>query len=157
MMYGYNGNAISNNDIDKEQHYIFSILASIYSVRIEYIKTIFKNTFNRTFSKKSINHLEPLTRDGDSISGDGIKYKIRITEHLNNLIIRDSTNAKLGLVVTSNVGSIQNFSILNSGEETRDYPSGAILSHKGTVLHGSQSDNLDKRPKIKIYYTDPDE
>ena len=60
MMYGYNGNAISNNDIDKEQHYIFSILASIYSVRIEYIKTIFKNTFFRKFSKKSINHLEPL-------------------------------------------------------------------------------------------------
>ena len=115
-----------------------------------------QSTSETTINAK-INHLEPLTRDGDSISGDGIKYKIRITEHLNNLIIRDSTNAKLALVVTSNVGSIQNFSILNSGEETRDYPSGAILSHKGTVLHGSQSDDLDKRPRIKIYYTDPDE
>jgi|TARA_B110000503_G_scaffold15854_2_gene22403 hypothetical protein len=104
-----------------------------------------------------INHLEPLTRDGDSITGDGIKYKIRITEHLNNLIIRDSTNAKLGLVVTSNVGSIDNFSILNSGEEDIDFPSGAILSHKGTILHGSQSLDVDKRPRIKIYYTDPNE
>ena len=112
---------------------------------------------SETTINAKINHLEPLTRDGDSISGDGIKYKIRITEHLNNLIVRDSTNAKLALVVTSNVGSIQNFSILNSGEETRDYPSGAILSHKGTVLHGSQSDDMDKRPRIKIYYTDPDE
>ena len=104
-----------------------------------------------------VNHLEPLTRDGDSITGEGVKYKIRITEHLNNLILRDSTNAKLALVVTSNVGSIDNFSILNSGEEERDFPSGAILTPKGTVLHGSQSEDLDKRPRIKIYYTDPNE
>jgi hypothetical protein len=104
-----------------------------------------------------INHLEPLTRDGDSITGEGVKYKIRITEHLNNLILRDSTNAKLALVVTSNVGSIDNFSILNSGEEERDFPSGAILTPKGTLLHGSQSEDLDKRPRIKIYYTDPNE
>ena len=104
-----------------------------------------------------INHLEPLTRDGDSITGEGVKYKIRITEHLNNLILRDSTNAKLALVVTSNVGSIDNFSILNSGEEERDFPSGAILTPKGTVLHGTQSEDLDKRPRIKIYYTDPNE
>jgi hypothetical protein len=104
-----------------------------------------------------INHLEPLTRDGDSITGEGVKYKIRITEHLNNLILRDSTNAKLALVVTANVGSIDNFSILNSGEENRDFPSGAILTPNGTVLHGSQSENIDKRPRIKIYYTDPDD
>ena len=104
-----------------------------------------------------INHLEPLTRDGDSITGEGVKYKIRITEHLNNLILRDSTNARLALAVTSNVGSIDNFSILNSGEEDHDFPSGAILTPKGTVLHGSQSEDIDKRPRIKIYYTDPDE
>ena len=104
-----------------------------------------------------INHLEPLTRDGDSVTGDGIKYKIRITEHLNNLILRDSTNAKLALTVTSNVGSIENFSILNSSDENLDFPSGAILSHKGTVLHGSQSEDINKRPRIKIYYTDPNE
>ena len=104
-----------------------------------------------------INHLEPLIREGDSVTGEGVKYKIRITEHLNNLILRDSTNAKLALVVTSNVGSIDNFSILNSGEDGRDLPSGAILTPKGTVLHGSQSEDVNKRPRIKIYYTDPDE
>jgi hypothetical protein len=104
-----------------------------------------------------INHLEPLIREGDSVTGEGVKYKIRITEHLNNLILRDSINAKLALVVTSNVGSIDNFSILNSGEDGRDLPSGAILTPKGTVLHGSQSEDINKRPRIKIYYTDPDE
>ena len=104
-----------------------------------------------------INHLEPLIRDGDSVTGDGIKYKVRITEHLNNIILRDSTNAKLALVVTSNVGSIENFSILNSEQEELDFPSGAILTPKGTVLHGSQSEDINKRPRIKIYYTEPND
>jgi hypothetical protein len=46
-----------------------------------------------------INHLEPLQRVDDDPEGQGIKYKIRITEHLNNIILRDSTNARLGLGV----------------------------------------------------------
>ena len=59
-----------------------------------------------------INHLEPLVRD--SLNDDrGIKYKIRITEHLNNLILRDSTNAKLALGLISDVASVQNFKILD--------------------------------------------
>lgn len=104
-----------------------------------------------------INHLEPLIREGDSISGDGIKYKVRITEHLNNIVLRDSTNAKLALVVTGNVGSIENFSILSSEQDVINFPSGAILTPKGTVLHGSQSENIEKRPRLKIYYTEPNE
>ena len=104
-----------------------------------------------------INHLEPLIRDGDSLTGDGIKYKIRITEHLNNIILRDSTNVPLGLVVTSNVGSIENFAQLNTEDPISELPSGAILSHKGTVLHGNLSEDIDKRPKLKIYYTDPED
>ena len=104
-----------------------------------------------------INHLEPLIREGDSISGDGIKYKVRITEHLNNIVLRDSTNAKLALVVTANVGSIENFSILSSEQDVINFPSGAILTPKGTILHGSQSENIEKRPRLKIYYTEPNE
>ena len=141
-----------NIESEPDRVYLYNFEQNVALIDYFLDQSVSETTINA-----KINHLQPLTRDGDSISGDGIKYKIRITEHLNNLIIRDSTNAKLALVVTSNVGSIQNFSILNSGEETRDYPSGAILSHKGTVLHGSQSDDLDKRPRIKIYYTDPDE
>ena len=105
-----------------------------------------------------INHLEPLIRD--SIDDDkGIKYKIRITEHLNNLILRDSANAQLALGVISDVASVQNFKILDDGSESenKQLASGIILSPKGTILHGNLSPNIDKRPRIKIYYTEPED
>ena len=105
-----------------------------------------------------INHLEPLVRD--SLDDDrGIKYKIRITEHLNNLILRDSTNAKLALGVISDVASVQNFKILgdNSESENKSLASGVILSPKGTILHGNLSSDIEKRPRIKIYYTEPED
>ena len=105
-----------------------------------------------------INHLEPLMRDTLSDDNKGVKYKIRITEHLNNLILRDSANAKLGLGVISDVASVQNFKILDGFDsENKKLASGVILSPKGTILHGNLSLNLEKRPKIKIYYTDPDD
>ena len=141
-------------DIGSEPDRIYLYIFEQNTALIDYF---LDQSVSSTTINAKINHLEPLTRDGDSITGEGVKYKIRITEHLNNLILRDSTNVKLALVVTSNVGSIDNFSILNSGEEERDFPSGAILTPKGTVLHGSQSEDLDKRPRIKIYYTDPNE
>ena len=105
-----------------------------------------------------INHLEPLLRDSLD-DNRGIKYKIRITEHLNNLILRDSTNAKLALGVISDVASVQNFKILgdNSDSENKSLASGVILSPKGTILHGNLSLDIEKRPKIKIYYTEPED
>ena len=81
-----------------------------------------------------INHLQPLLRD--SLNDDkGIKYKVRITEHLNNLILRDSVNASLSLGVISDVGSVQNFKVLDgNGSENKRLASGVILSPKGTIL-----------------------
>ena len=104
-----------------------------------------------------INHLEPLKRVDDDPEGQGIKYKVRITEHLNNIILRDSTNAQLGLGVINNIAATAFFKILDQNEEDIQLASGTILSHKGTVLHGNQSAEEDKRPKIKIYYTEPED
>ena len=94
----------------------------------------------------------------NQINKIGIKYKIRITEHLNNLILRDSSNAKLAIGVISDVASVQNFKILDGSEsENKRLASGVILSPKGTILHGNLSLDLEKRPKIKIYYTEPED
>ena len=103
-----------------------------------------------------INHLEPLQRVDDDPQGQGIKYKIRITEHLNNIILLDSTNARLGLGTINDIAATSFFSILNDDDDLQ-LASGTILSHKGTVLHGNQSQEEDKRPKIKIYYTEPED
>ena len=34
---------------------------------------------------------------------------------------------------------------------------GIILSPKGTILHGNLSPEIEKRPRIKIYYTEPED
>jgi len=138
-----------NLESEPERIYLYN-----YEQNTPLIDYFLDQSVSSTTINAKINHLEPLLID--SLSGDGVKYKIRITEHLNNIILRDSTNATLGLVVTSNVGSIENFKLLNTSEPT-ELPSGAILSHKGTVLHGNLSEDIDKRPKLKIYYTDPED
>ena len=141
----------SNND-EPERIYIYN-----YEQNTALIDYFLDQSVSSLTINAKINHLEPLVRD--SLDDDkGIKYKIRITEHLNNLILRDSSNAKLALGVISDVASVQNYKILNDSEtEDKSLASGVILSPKGTILHGNLSPDVDKRPKIKIYYTEPED
>jgi len=140
------------NDDEPERIYIYN-----YEQNTALIDYFLDQSVSSLTINAKINHLEPLVRD--SIDDDkGIKYKIRITEHLNNLILRDSTNAKLALGVISDVASVQNFKILDGSEsENKRLASGIILSPKGTILHGNLSADIEKRPKIKIYYTEPED
>ena len=128
-----------------------------YEQNTSLIDYFIDQSVSSTTINAKINHLEPLQRVDDDPEGQGIKYKIRITEHLNNIILRDSTNARLGLGVINDIAATSFFSILNEGEEDIELASGTILSHKGTILHGNQSQQEDKRPKIKIYYTEPED
>ena len=141
-----------SNDDEPERIYIYN-----YEQNTALIDYFLDQSVSSLTINAKINHLEPLIRD--SLDADkGIKYKIRITEHLNNLILRDSTNAKLALGVISDVASVQNYKILNDSEnEDKRLASGVILSPKGTILHGNLSLDVDKRPKIKIYYTEPED
>ena len=56
-----------------------------------------------------------LERDSEN---NGIKYKLRLTEHLNNILVRDSTNVKLGLYVSTNVNDIQQADVLDSEDDS---------------------------------------
>lgn len=104
----------------------------------------------------------------------GLKYKIRITDHINNLINKDSTNVKLGLVVTEHinlpaVGALKETIFetytsngITSGLEVKTLPIGSVTHPFGTVLYGSRPDPdpdngvpEDKRLKLEIYYTKP--
>jgi len=95
----------------------------------------------------------PLSTETDESGVEQKKYKIRITEHLNNIIVRDSTNVELGLVVSSNVGEASGKGVLNDNSLT--IPVGSILTPKSIILHGSNSTNEAKRVKLNIYYTEP--
>lgn len=91
----------------------------------------------------------------DSISPTEAKYKIRITEHLKNILLRDSTNTKIGLVLSNNVNYTSNAAILNPTGDVSNVPAATIISPRGTVLHGNQSVDENKRLKLKIFYTEP--
>lgn len=90
----------------------------------------------------------------------GIKYRIRLTKHIQNLIYHDSTNVKLGLVVTESIGAINSAELKNpftSGNLTLErVPFSSVMNPLGTVIFGSNPNvPVDKRLKLKIYYTKP--
>ena len=138
-------NSSFSNEDEPDRIYIYNYENSTPLIDYYLDQSISSTTINA-----KINHLEPLKRDSTS-NGEGISYKIRITEHLNNIILRDSSNAKLGLSVISDIAAIQNQLIQNENGPTKSIVTGSLLSPKGTILHGNLSNSVDKRPKIKIY------
>ncbi len=98
-------------------------------------------------------HLGPLVRDD---SENGVSYKMRMTEHVRRVINADSTNVRLGLVVSQNVNLIANSAVKESSDvEIEKIPSGSIISPLGTVLYGPEAENEEKRLKLQIFYTEP--
>ena len=95
---------------------------------------------------------------------DGYYYTLRITNHLSNILNNDGDNVKLGLVAVPNINTVVsrssqgviagslNSAVRNSEELTR-IPTGSVLTPEGTVLHGSNSADENKRLKLRIYYT----
>lgn len=93
----------------------------------------------------------------DVDNGRGIKYKVRITNHLRNLISNDSTNVRLGLAVTESINNIAFSKLKTPNTNTVSAPSMSVANPLGTILYGSHpSVPEDKRLKIEIYYTKPD-
>lgn len=90
---------------------------------------------------------------------DQKKYKIRLTEHLKDILLRDSTNTKIGLVLSTNVNIINTAQTLISENGVTGIPAAAILTPRGTILYGSkQSINVpeDKRMKLNVFFTEPE-
>ncbi|WP_406685493.1 DUF4270 domain-containing protein [Seonamhaeicola sp. MEBiC1930] len=84
------------------------------------------------------------------------KFKIRLTDHLNNILLSDSTNTKIGLVLSSNVNIVTNSEILKSEDVVSEVPTASIIAPRGTVLHGSNSSTIDKRMVLKLFFTKPE-
>ncbi|ESU23697.1 hypothetical protein FEDK69T_11010 [Flavobacterium enshiense DK69] len=104
-------------------------------------------------------------------AGHGVKYKIRITDHMKNLIFKDSTNYTLGVSVTENINVSTNaYRKPAPGEQANEIvPLGSVLSPLGTILYkgnipqpapntpGNSPEAMDykRRLKLEIYYTKP--
>ncbi|WP_411766385.1 DUF4270 domain-containing protein [Winogradskyella sp. A3E31] len=102
------------------------------------------------------NHLGVLQRVDDEPDGLGIKYKMKITEHIKNLVQNDSTNVTLGLAISGNVNLEESFP--QRIEQTTDnseklLPVSSIISPRGIVLHGNNSEIEAKKLYLEIFYT----
>lgn len=87
-------------------------------------------------------------------SDKGIEYKIRITDYINNLLIRDAENVSLGLSVTSDIRIVSVGAAMLDSEEVR-LPVMSTINPFGTVLYGSNvaGSDTDKQLKLEISYT----
>jgi hypothetical protein len=138
---------LSNSDIPNRL-YIYDI-----DNNIPLADYFFDQSVNSSSADSKYAHLVPLATQTNSEGMEQKKYKIRLTEHINNIILNDSTNVRLGLVISSNVGAIRSRNFQEDGE-IKSVPSGTVLSPKSVILHGNMSQNSDVSPKLNIYYTD---
>lgn len=81
---------------------------------------------------------------------------MRITEHINDILIRESNNTTLGLTLTPDIEFIGIDEAMMADGNAKDLPVSQTLSPLGTVLFGSQVDqaNEDKKLKLEIFYTE---
>lgn len=100
----------------------------------------------------------------DVDNGRAVKYKIRITSQIRNMLSTDAAlnkNIRLGLSVTENINLTSNAffktPILIDTDEVEFTPIGNVLSPLGTILYGSNvaPADEDKKLKLQIFYTKP--
>ena len=110
---------------------------------------------NSTGPKKSnvkIVHSGILELDEDD---KGLKYKIRISEHIKNIVRNDSISPKLGLAVSSSISNSVNTDV-KTIDVMKYIPLATAINPLGTVLIGPnpEPENFDKRMRLEIYYTE---
>ena len=110
---------------------------------------------NSTGPKKSnvkIVHSGILELDEDD---KGLKYKIRISEHIKNIVRNDSISPKLGLAVSSSISNSVNTDVKTT-DVMKYIPIATAINPLGTVLIGPnpEPENFDKRMRLEIYYTE---
>ena len=85
------------------------------------------------------------------------RYKFNITNHISNVIRKDSSNFDLGLVVSSNINDVFQKRALVGENEFLNYPRSSILNPLGAILVGSnlsEEESKDKKVQLEIIYTE---
>lgn len=104
------------------------------------------------------NHMGRIERNSDGL---GVSYEINLTNHISNLINKDSTNVSIGLITTQNVllNGFQKLDTLLDPNPTlqtiKTVPRSSVISHEGSVLFGNNTLDEDKKLILEIYYTEP--
>jgi hypothetical protein len=101
------------------------------------------------------NHLGILERE-DTDEGKGIRYKMKITSHVNSLLLDNAENVQLGIAVSGNVNleaTVPQYIEQTGTDLESTVPVSSIITPRGTILHGSNSEDINKRLYLEIFYT----
>ncbi|MFC4095537.1 DUF4270 domain-containing protein [Euzebyella saccharophila] len=92
----------------------------------------------------------------ETTDGQALKYTIRITEHINDLLLRDVENATLGVTLTSSPFQLGIRDAMLSDDVEEELPTGNTLTPLGTVLYGNNvSEGMSsKKLQLEISYTE---
>ncbi len=152
------------NQVEAERLYLFD--ATNQKALVDYTFDTSTNS-NTKYSKYVYGGI--IQRD-DTPANKGVKYKIRITQHINNLINSANENVnknvRLGLSVTENIAFSGNYNYKNpltfgtpsTQDDIDKFPAASIMSQQGVVLHGTHPAlpaNADKKLKLTIHFTKP--
>ena len=69
-------------------------------------------------------------------AGEPWRYRFRITDHISDIIRRDSTNIDLGLMLTSDIQNVSTNLVNLTDNDTRSVPQSALLSPHQAALIG---------------------
>ena len=87
----------------------------------------------------------------------GLRYSVNITPHINDIIIRDSANVRLGLSLTPDLrlNGRDDFIVGTGAGTERELPTHAGITPLSTVLVGSNTEASDPlRLQLEIFYTE---
>lgn len=153
------------NQLEAERLYLFD--ATNQKALVDYTFDATTNS-NTKYNKLIFGGI--IERD-NTANKKGIKYKIRITQHINNLINSTDANlnknVRLGLTVTENINYSNNYyyknplslnnPIMGSNDVVEYFPVTSIMEQQGVVLHGTNpsTEDASKKLKLVIHYTKP--
>lgn len=142
------------NTIDPNRIYLYD--ARNYTPLSDYYFDQTPNQSNQKYIKLYHSGIVQLTGSSGDANRKATKYKIRITEHIKNLIYKDSTNVRLGLSITENIANVSNKALKTPTSLIKKLPTSSVLSPLGTIIFGSSNSTpQDKKLKLEITFTKP--
>ncbi|MDY8135265.1 DUF4270 domain-containing protein [Aquimarina sp. 2201CG5-10] len=144
-----NQDIVVSGEAEPERVYIYNLETG--AVLIDYLIDGTQNDTSPVNSK--INHLNRISRDADD---NGEFYKIRMTQHIINILNNNTENVPLGLSVSQNVNITNNANgFTPTSTEDESIPFSSIISHEGTIIYGNGANVPEsKRLKLEIFYTE---
>ena len=121
-----------------------------------YLYDLTNNSVIADYSISNLNIYDGKLFKESSESERGSYYKIRITNHIRNLIQKNSTakDVELGVVVTEDINNFTSNKFKDQTGTIKEAPAASVMNPLGTILYGTGANvAADKKLKLVISYT----